>query len=172
MRAANACRASISREQKLYTYPNNKNAYKAIIAAEINKVKLELPQFEFGVTNKTDKFVKLNPFAKVRAGLRASGRFRRLRRPWLSRSVCEMSSANSQDSIAGSVACSLLSQFDRFRPSRRRRGGSSRATRSLATLPALGTTASSAPPRWRRYAARWSLPVAPLSRNSHLKNHY
>ena len=28
---------------KLYTYPNNKNAFKALIAAEYNGVKIELP---------------------------------------------------------------------------------------------------------------------------------
>ena len=52
--------------QKLYTYPNNKNAAKALIAAEYNGVKLESPPFEMGVTNKTDKFLKLNPFGKAR----------------------------------------------------------------------------------------------------------
>lgn len=67
--------------QKLYTYPANKNAFKALIAAEFNKVKIELPTFEFGVTNKTDKFVKLNPFAKacdaIRANIFLSSGFRR-----------------------------------------------------------------------------------------------
>lgn len=81
--------------QKLYTYPNNKNAFKALIAAEINKVKIELPQFEFGVTNKTDKFVKLNPFAKASAGCLAFIRVFWFRRPSVSPS-------------AGTLGCQLL----------------------------------------------------------------
>ncbi len=52
---------------KLHTYPQNKNAFKALIAAEYVGVKIEVPAgFEMGVTNKTDKFSALNPIGKVR----------------------------------------------------------------------------------------------------------
>ena len=51
---------------KLYTYPNNKNAYKALIAAQYAGVKIEVPSdFQMGVTNKTPEFLKLNPHGKV-----------------------------------------------------------------------------------------------------------
>jgi hypothetical protein len=52
---------------KLHTYPASKNAAKALIAAEYNGVKIDLPPFEFGVTNKTPAFLKLNPLGKARA---------------------------------------------------------------------------------------------------------
>lgn len=139
------------RLQKLYTYPNNKNAFKALIAAEINKVKIELPQFEFGVTNKTDKFVKLNPFAKVWGYFRPLVGPCRFRRPGLlsigrlRREILQRQSPHCHCTLLYSLA-----RF-RFRPSRRRRVGSSRATPSLATSPALRTTACAAPPRLRRY---------------------
>ena len=45
---------------------SNKNVYKAQIVADYIGVKLELvDNFEFGVTNKTEEFLKLNPFGKV-----------------------------------------------------------------------------------------------------------
>eukprot|EP00736_Rhodelphis_marinus_P013519 Rmarinus@m.24562 len=50
---------------KLYTYPDNPRAHKALIAAEYNGVKIELPEFTFGVTNKTDEFLRWNPHGKV-----------------------------------------------------------------------------------------------------------
>lgn len=50
---------------QLYTYPNNKNAFKALIAAEYVGAKIELPAFQMGVTNKSPEFLKLNPFGKV-----------------------------------------------------------------------------------------------------------
>jgi len=50
---------------KLYTYPNNYRANKALIAAEYNGVKIELPPVEMGVTNKSDWFLKLNPLGKI-----------------------------------------------------------------------------------------------------------
>ncbi|CAL5228080.1 g11148 [Coccomyxa viridis] len=50
---------------KLYTYPNNKNAWKALIAAEYVGAKIEVPAFEMGKTNKTPEFLKLNPNGKV-----------------------------------------------------------------------------------------------------------
>lgn len=54
-------------KMKLHTYPNDPNAYKALIAAEIVGVKIDVPStFQFGVTNRTPEFLKLNPFGKVR----------------------------------------------------------------------------------------------------------
>jgi hypothetical protein len=45
---------------------NNKNVFKALIAAEYVGVKIELtPSFQMGVTNKTPEFLKLNPLGKV-----------------------------------------------------------------------------------------------------------
>ncbi|KAH7429873.1 hypothetical protein KP509_09G069500 [Ceratopteris richardii] len=44
----------------------NKNAFKGLIAAEYVGVKVELPkEFQFGVSNKTPEYLKLNPFGKV-----------------------------------------------------------------------------------------------------------
>lgn len=50
---------------KLHTYPGNKNANKALIAAEYAGVPIETPRFEMGKSNKTEAFLKLNPFGKV-----------------------------------------------------------------------------------------------------------
>lgn len=50
---------------RLYTYPNNKNAWKALIAAEYVGAKIDVPAFEYGKTNKTPAFLKLNPNGKV-----------------------------------------------------------------------------------------------------------
>jgi elongation factor 1-gamma len=51
---------------KLYTYPGNKNANKALIAAQYVGVDIEVPSdFQMGVTNKTPEFLKLNPNGKV-----------------------------------------------------------------------------------------------------------
>jgi hypothetical protein len=50
----------------LHTFPGNKNAFKALIAAEYSGVKVELNKnFEMGVTNKTPEFLKMNPLGKV-----------------------------------------------------------------------------------------------------------
>ncbi|GAB2229801.1 hypothetical protein Drorol1_Dr00014057 [Drosera rotundifolia] len=44
----------------------NKNAYKALIAAEYSGVEVKLAEnFEMGVSNKTPEFVKINPLGKV-----------------------------------------------------------------------------------------------------------
>ncbi|XP_010928857.1 elongation factor 1-gamma 2 [Elaeis guineensis] len=44
----------------------NKNAFKALIAAEYSGVKVELVKnFEIGVSNKTPEFLKMNPLGKV-----------------------------------------------------------------------------------------------------------
>ncbi|KAL3641461.1 hypothetical protein CASFOL_016429 [Castilleja foliolosa] len=44
----------------------NKNAFKALIAAEYNGVKVELKKdFQMGVTNKTPEFIKMNPIGKI-----------------------------------------------------------------------------------------------------------
>ncbi|KAL7237940.1 hypothetical protein ACSBR2_004107 [Camellia fascicularis] len=50
----------------LHAGKTNKNAYKAVIAAEYSGVKVELtPNFEMGVSNKTPEFIKMNPIGKV-----------------------------------------------------------------------------------------------------------
>ncbi|XP_050237187.1 elongation factor 1-gamma-like [Mercurialis annua] len=50
----------------LHASNNNKNAYKALIAAEYSGVKVELAaNFEMGVSNKTPEFLKMNPIGKV-----------------------------------------------------------------------------------------------------------
>lgn len=50
----------------LHTSNSNKNAFKALIAADYVGVKIECTQnFEFGVSNRTPEFLKLNPFGKV-----------------------------------------------------------------------------------------------------------
>ena len=50
---------------KLHTYPGNKNAFKALIAAQYVGVQIEVPPFNFGVDNKKPEFLKLNPNGKV-----------------------------------------------------------------------------------------------------------
>lgn len=50
---------------KLYTYPNNKNANKALITAKFVDVSIEVPAFAFGKDNKTPHFLSLNPAGKV-----------------------------------------------------------------------------------------------------------
>ncbi|KAG6600716.1 Elongation factor 1-gamma 3 [Cucurbita argyrosperma subsp. argyrosperma] len=50
----------------LYSWNTNKNAYKALIVAEYNGVKVDLaPGFTMGVTNKSPEFLKMNPIGKV-----------------------------------------------------------------------------------------------------------
>lgn len=50
----------------MHSNHGNKNAFKGLIAAEYAGVKVELTKdFEFGVSNKTPEFLKLNPFGKV-----------------------------------------------------------------------------------------------------------
>jgi elongation factor 1-gamma len=43
--------------QKLNTYPGNNNAYKALIAAKYAGVELDVPAFNFGVTNRTPEYL-------------------------------------------------------------------------------------------------------------------
>mmetsp|Transcript_26830 Transcript_26830/g.46257 ORF Transcript_26830/g.46257 Transcript_26830/m.46257 type:complete len:424 (+) Transcript_26830:81-1352(+) len=50
---------------KLYTYPGNVRASKALIAAKYVGVTIDVPAFEFGVANKTPEFAAKNPFQKV-----------------------------------------------------------------------------------------------------------
>lgn len=50
---------------KLYTYPGNKNGWKALIAAEYVGEKIEVPPFKMGADNKTPEFLKKNPHGKV-----------------------------------------------------------------------------------------------------------
>ncbi|EHA8586385.1 elongation factor 1-gamma 2 [Cocos nucifera] len=50
----------------LYAVSQNKNGFKALIAAEYNGVQVELAKnFEMGVSNKTTEFLKMNPIGKV-----------------------------------------------------------------------------------------------------------
>jgi elongation factor 1-gamma len=51
----------------LYTYPNNYRAFKTLIVAELNGLQIDVPEFTFGVTNKTEDFMKKFPFGKVPA---------------------------------------------------------------------------------------------------------
>ena len=60
---------------KMHATAGNKNAAKALIAAEYNGVKIDKAPFEMGVTNKTPAFLKLNPLGKARGwtGTKQSG---------------------------------------------------------------------------------------------------
>ncbi|XP_042500676.1 elongation factor 1-gamma-like [Macadamia integrifolia] len=50
----------------LHAGKNNKNAVKALIAAEYSGVQVQLVKnFEMGVSNKTPQFIKMNPLGKV-----------------------------------------------------------------------------------------------------------
>lgn len=49
----------------LYTYMPNYRAWKALIAAEYNQVKIDVPEFKMGETNKTPQFLEKNPLGKV-----------------------------------------------------------------------------------------------------------
>ncbi|CAL9087004.1 unnamed protein product [Musa acuminata var. zebrina] len=50
----------------LHSWKTNKNAFKALIAAEYSGVQVELAEnFEMGVSNKTPEFLKMNPIGKV-----------------------------------------------------------------------------------------------------------
>ena len=51
---------------KLHANSNNKNGFKARIAAEYAGVQLEQVPVEMGKSNKTPQFLKLNPNGKVR----------------------------------------------------------------------------------------------------------
>ena len=59
----------------LYSNPGNKNTNKSLIAAQYAGVSIDVPAgFEFGKTNKTPEFLKLNPHGKVGRRLAASER--------------------------------------------------------------------------------------------------
>lgn len=50
----------------LHAGNTNKNGFKALIAAEYSGVKVELVKnFEMGVSNKSPKFLEMNPIGKV-----------------------------------------------------------------------------------------------------------
>jgi len=51
----------------LYTYPGNPRAFKTLIAAELNGLTVDVPEFTFGVTNRTEDFLNKFPFGKVPA---------------------------------------------------------------------------------------------------------
>jgi elongation factor 1-gamma len=50
---------------KLYTYPGNFRAFKALIAAEYNGVDVEVPEFKMMEDNKTPEFLAKSPLGKV-----------------------------------------------------------------------------------------------------------
>eukprot|EP00271_Cylindrocystis_brebissonii_P007679 TRINITY_DN2127_c0_g1_i1.p1 TRINITY_DN2127_c0_g1~~TRINITY_DN2127_c0_g1_i1.p1 ORF type:complete len:464 (-),score=112.20 TRINITY_DN2127_c0_g1_i1:1035-2378(-) len=50
---------------KLYTFPGNKNSFKALIAAEYVGVKIDVPPFKWGETNVSPEFLKLTPIGKI-----------------------------------------------------------------------------------------------------------
>eukprot|EP01043_Picozoa_sp_COSAG02_P078386 COSAG02_NODE_17620_length_991_cov_1.019058_1_plen_65_part_10 len=51
---------------KLYTFPGNPRANKALIAAKYNAVDVTIPAgFVMGESNKTPEFLALNPLGKV-----------------------------------------------------------------------------------------------------------
>ncbi|CAN4077867.1 unnamed protein product [Withania somnifera] len=52
--------------QVLHSTDNNKNAFKALIAAEYTGVKVQLTKdFQMGVSNKTPQFLEMNPLGKI-----------------------------------------------------------------------------------------------------------
>ncbi|XP_031618053.1 elongation factor 1-gamma [Contarinia nasturtii] len=60
----------------LYTYPENFRAYKALIAAEFSGAKVNVASdFEFGVTNKSDAFLKKFPYGQVPAFETKDGKY-------------------------------------------------------------------------------------------------
>jgi len=50
---------------KLYTYPGNFRAFKALIAAQYNGVDVEVPEFKMMEDNQTPEFLAKNPLGKV-----------------------------------------------------------------------------------------------------------
>lgn len=53
-------------QSTLYTYPNNFRAYKGLIAAQYSNAQVKIAaDFVFGVTNKSDGFLKKFPNGKV-----------------------------------------------------------------------------------------------------------
>lgn len=52
-------------EQKLYANPVNKNAYKALIAAEYVGVKIEFTEITDWSTTKSPQYLAMNPMGKV-----------------------------------------------------------------------------------------------------------
>ncbi|KAL5213532.1 hypothetical protein ABZP36_024379 [Zizania latifolia] len=64
--AAAAAAATRARSRVLHAGSGNKNAFKALIAAEYSGVKVDLVKnFQMGVSNKTADFLKMNPIGKV-----------------------------------------------------------------------------------------------------------
>jgi glutathione S-transferase len=59
----------------LYTYPNNPRAFKALIAANYNQIKIKAAPFTFGETNKSAAFLKKFPLGKVPALETPDGRY-------------------------------------------------------------------------------------------------
>ena len=50
---------------QLLTDLPNRNAFKALIAAQYVGVTIDVPPFTLGVDNKTPEFLKKNPFGRV-----------------------------------------------------------------------------------------------------------
>ena len=50
---------------QLITPAGNKNGFKALIAAELNGISITVPEYQWGVTNKSEEFLKLTPVGKV-----------------------------------------------------------------------------------------------------------
>jgi len=59
------CALAIGMSMKLYTFPNNPRANKALIAAEYAGVEIEVVHVELGKDNKTEQYLALNPLGKV-----------------------------------------------------------------------------------------------------------
>jgi len=49
----------------IYSYPDNVNTKKALVAAQYGGIKIELPPFKMGVENKTNDFLLKNPTGEV-----------------------------------------------------------------------------------------------------------
>lgn len=145
---------------KLYAPSANKNAAKALIAAEYNGVKLDQPPFEMGVTNKTPAFLKLNPLVKARncmqervGILRACGSTEWRQCPFGGRPTAATlldTRALVVTAINRPWPCNSDSATHRCLRWRRRKEASSRAMPSPATSRALRPVACSAAPLWRR----------------------
>ena len=60
---------------QIISHSPNPNVYKALIAAQYGGVtEIEQPEtFEFGKTNRTEEFYKINPFGKVPAAKTEQG---------------------------------------------------------------------------------------------------
>lgn len=51
--------------QRLFTYPGDFRALKALIAADVQGIQVEQVDLEMGTDNKTADFLRMNPIGKV-----------------------------------------------------------------------------------------------------------